>query len=91
MIDIDHLLDEMTEAADRMRVARDRLEELEPGAPDYQSAKVSYLHALLSHMSMVAVAQAEQHQQLAATVDRLEGEMKTLRERFAAITRPVAI
>jgi hypothetical protein len=91
MIDVDHLLGEMTEAADHMRVARDRLKELEPDAPDYQSVKVTYLHALLSHMSMVAVAQAEQHQQLAATVDRLEGEMRVLRERFAAVARPIAI
>ena len=91
MVDIDRLFDEMTEAAGRIRIARDRFKNLPPDAPNYQSEKVDYLEALLSHMSMVAVAQAEQHQQLAATVDSLEGEMKTLRERFAAITRPIAI
>jgi tripartite-type tricarboxylate transporter receptor subunit TctC len=91
MVDIDRLLGEMTEAADRMRIARDRLKHLAPDAPNYQSEKVDYLHALVSHMSMVAVAQAEQHQELAATVDRLEEEMKIIRERFAAITRPTAV
>jgi len=93
MFGTDRLLDDddIAEATERVRSASARLNGLSPDAPEFQSAKVDYLHALVSHMSMVAVGQAKQHQELATTVDRLESEMKVIRERFAAITRPVAV
>jgi len=91
MVDLDQLLDDMAEAKGRVKNARERLRKLTPDAPEYQTEKVAYLHALVSHLSMVAVAQAKQHQELVTTVDRLESEMKVIRERFAAITRPVAV
>jgi len=87
----DRLLDDIAEATERVRSASARLKGLSADTPEYQIAKVAYLHALVSHMSMVAVAQAKQHQELATTVDQLESEMKLIRERFAAITRPVAV
>ena len=91
MLNMDQLLDDMADAADRVRSASARLKALSPDAPEYQSEKVAYLHAVVSHMSMVAVAQAKQHEELAITVDRLENEMKVMSERFAAVTRPVGV
>ena len=89
MLNMDQLLDDMADAADRVRSASARLKALSPDAPEYQSEKVAYLHAVVSHMSMVAVAQAKQHEELATTVDRLEHEVKVMRERVAAVTQPV--
>ena len=91
MLNMDQLLDDMADAADRVRSASARVKALSPDAPEYQSEKVAYLHALVSHMSMVAIAQAKEHQELATAVDRLENEVKMMRERFAAVTRPVGV
>ena len=74
MVDIDRLLGEMTEAADRMRIARERLKQLAPDAPDYQSEKVDYLHALVSHMSMVAVTRGR-------TASRARGHRRSVGRR----------
>jgi hypothetical protein len=62
----------MADAANRVRSASARMKALSPDAPEYQSEKVAYLHVLVAHMSMVAIAQAKQHQELATAVDRLE-------------------
>jgi hypothetical protein len=91
MLKMDQLLDDMADAADRVRSASARMKAVSPDAPEYQSEKVAYLHALVSHMSMVAIAQAKQHQDLVSAVDRLENEVKVISERFAAITRPVGV
>jgi polyhydroxyalkanoate synthesis regulator phasin len=49
---------------------------------------LAHLHAVVSHMSMVSVAQAKQHQDLSEEVDRLDGEVRRLQAHLQAIARP---
>jgi hypothetical protein len=91
VIERDQLLDDLDEAAVRMRVARDRMTRIPTDSPQFQTESLLYLHAVVSHMSIVSVAQAKQHQDLAEAFDRLEEEVRDLRARLAAITRPQSV
>jgi uncharacterized protein YceH (UPF0502 family) len=88
LIETDQLLDDLDNAKDRIRLARDHLNGIPRDSKQYQGALLSYLHAVVSHMSIVSVAQAKQHQDLSEEVDRLEGEVKALRTRLDAFARP---
>jgi hypothetical protein len=88
VIERDQLLDDLDEAAVRMRAARDRMERVSRDSPQFQIESLRYLHAVVSHMSIVSVAQAKQHQDLAEAFDGLQDEVNDLRSRLAAITRP---
>jgi hypothetical protein len=91
VLDRDQLLDDLDEAAIRMRRARDRLALVDPDSPQFQAGSLLYLHAVVSHMSIVSVAQAKQHQDLAEAFDLLEVEVRDLRARLNAFARPQAI
>ena len=88
MIETDQLLDDMEDAKGRMRLARDHLNGIPQDSAQYQGALLSYLHAVISHMSIVSVAQARQHQDLSKEIDRLEGEVKVLHTKLDAFARP---
>ena len=91
MIEREQLLDDLDEAAVRMRVARDRMERVARDSPQFQVESLLYLHAVVSHMSIVSVAQAKQHQDLAEAFEQLEEEVRDLRERLTAIARPQSV
>jgi hypothetical protein len=91
VIERDKLLDDLDEAAVRMRVARDRMDRVAPDSSQFQTETIRYLHAVVSHMSIVSVAQAKQHQDLAEAFDRLEEEVRDLRARLTAIARPQSV
>lgn len=88
MIETEQLLDDLEEAKVRLCVARDRVKAAPPDSPEFQSEMLSYFHAAVSHMSIVSVAQARQHQDLSEEVDRLEGEVRVLRAQLEAFARP---
>jgi len=88
LIETDQLLEDLEEAKVRLCAARDRLKTVPSDSPAFQREMVSYLHAVVSHMSIVSVVQARQHQDLSEEVDRLEGEVKVLRARLEAFARP---
>ena len=88
MIETDQLLEDLEEAKVRLCAARDRVKAIPSDSPAFQGEMVSYLHAVVSHMSIVSVVQARQHQDLSEEVDRLEGEVKVLRARLEAFARP---
>lgn len=70
------LTSELAGAARRAVEARERLEEVPAGDAAYQAAMLDYLQATVLHLAIVSVAQARQHELLAAEVD----ELRTLLE-----------
>jgi hypothetical protein len=88
LIETDQLLGDLEGAKVRLCAARDRVKTTPIDSPAFQGEMVSYLHAVVSHMSIVSVAQARQHQDLSDEADRLEAEVKGLRAKFEAIARP---
>ena len=88
MVETDQLLEDLEEAKVRLCAARARLKTVPLNSPEFQIEMLSYLHAVVSHMSIVSVAQARQHQDLSEEVDRLEGEVKVLRTKLDAFARP---
>ena len=91
MIETDQLLEDLDEAKVRSCIARDRLKGIPHDSAQYQRELLLYLHAVVSHMSIVSVAQAKQHQDLAEAFDRLEEEVRDLRARLTAIARPQSV
>ena len=88
MIKIDQLLEDLEEAKARLQAARSRLNAIPRQSAEYQGALIAYLHAVVSHMSIVSVAQARQHQDLSEDVDRLDAEVTALRAQLNAFARP---
>jgi len=88
LIETDQLLEDLEEAKVRLCAARDRLKTVPSDSPEFQREMVTYLHAVVSHMSIVSVVQARQHQELSEEVDRLDVEVTTLRAMLEAIARP---
>ena len=67
---------ELASAARRAVAARERLEEVRQGDAAYQSAMLEYLQATVLHLAIVSVAQARQHEMLAAEVDELRARLE---------------
>jgi hypothetical protein len=88
LIETDQLLEDLDKAKDHLCLTRDRLKAIPSDSPAFQGAMLAYLHAVVSHMSIVSVAQARQHQDLSEEVDRLAGEVNVLRAKLEAIARP---
>jgi hypothetical protein len=88
LIKTDQLLQDLDEAKVHLQAARSRLNAIHQQSPEYQGALISYLHAVVSHMSIVSVAQAKQHQDLSEEVDRLATEVTALHAQFNAFARP---
>ena len=74
-----HLSDELGRALERVTLARDRLQAEAPDAAGHQAALPAYLQAAVHHLAILAVAQAQQTEQLSA-------EIAALRARVAALT-----
>jgi hypothetical protein len=72
------LSDELARALKKVVIARDRLQAESPESPDYQAALATYLQAAVHHLAILAVAQAQQTEQLSA-------ELATLRARVEAL------
>jgi hypothetical protein len=69
------LADELARALKNVVLARDRLQAENPQSPDYQAALTTYLQAAVHHLAILAVAQAEQTEQLAAEVAALRARI----------------
>jgi hypothetical protein len=72
------LSDELARALKKVVVARDRLQAESPQSPGYQGALTTYLHATVHHLAILAVAQAQQTEQLSAEVAALRARVEAL-------------
>src|SRR5690348_9247354 len=72
------LSNELARALEKVVVARDRLQAADPQSPDYQAALTTYLQAAVHHLAILAVAQAEQTEQLSAEIASLRARIEAL-------------
>jgi hypothetical protein len=72
------LSDELAGALRKVVVARDELQAARPHSPAYQSALTTYLQAAVHHLAILAVAQAQQTEQLTAEVAALRAKVEAL-------------
>ena len=72
------LSDELAIALKRVVGARDRLQAESPQSPDYQAALTTYLQAAVHHLAILAVAQAQQTEQLSAEIAALRAQFEAL-------------
>ena len=73
-----HLSDELANALKKVVLARDRLQAESPQSADYQAALTTYLQAAVHHLAILAVAQAQQTEQLSAEVVALRAHVEAL-------------
>ena len=72
------LSDELAAALRKVSAARDRLRAQESRSPDYAAALTAYLQAAVHHLAVLAVAQAQQTEQLSAEVAGLRARLEAL-------------
>jgi hypothetical protein len=72
------LSDELSAALRKVVAARDRLRAQESQSPDYAAALTAYLQAAVHHLAVLAVAQAQQTEQLSAEVTELRARLEAL-------------
>ena len=72
------LSDELGRALERVISARDRLQVETPHSAGYQSALTAYLQAAVHHLAIMAVAQAQQTEQLSAEIAALRAHVEAL-------------
>ncbi|MBV8189112.1 MAG: hypothetical protein JO339_17855 [Alphaproteobacteria bacterium] len=70
------LSDALGDALRNVVVARDRLQAESPQTPAYQGALAAYLQAAVHHLAILAVAQAQQTEQLSAEVAALRAQVE---------------
>jgi hypothetical protein len=58
--------------------ARDHLQAENPQSPGYAAALTTYLQAAVHHLAILAVAQAQQTEQLAAEVADLKARLEAM-------------
>ena len=80
MIDQIALMAKLVSARVAVDAARRKVAGVDDASPDYQRAQILYLQAMIHHMSLLAVMQAEQQ-------ERLWDEVASLREEIAAARR----
>ena len=69
---------ELAIALEKVVAARDRLQAQSPQSADYPGALVAYLQAAVHHLAVLAVAQAQQTEQLSAEVASLRAGLEAL-------------
>jgi hypothetical protein len=74
-----HLSEELAVALRAVVIARERLMAESPKSPDYQAVLTGYLRAAVHHLAILAVAQAQQSESLAAEVTELRARLEALR------------
>ena len=72
---------ELAIALEKVVAARDRLQAQSPQSADYPAAVVAYLQAAVHHLAILAVAQAQQTEQLSAEVASLRAGLEALQAR----------
>jgi len=72
------LSDELAAALRTVVAARDRLELHDPQSDGYSAALTSYLQAAIHHLAVLAVAQAQQTEQLSGEVAALRARLEAL-------------
>jgi hypothetical protein len=74
-----HLSEELAVALRAVVIARDRLMAESPQSADYQAVLTGYLRAAVHHLAILAVAQAQQSEALAAEVAELRARVEAQR------------
>jgi len=72
---------ELAIALEKVVAARARLQGQSPESADYPGALVAYLQAAVHHLAVLAVAQAQQTEQLSAEVASLRARLEALQPR----------
>jgi hypothetical protein len=72
------LSDALGEALRTVVIARDRLQAESPQTSGYQGALTTYLQAAVHHLAILAVAQAQQTEQLSAEVAALRAQVEAV-------------
>jgi phage shock protein A len=70
---------ELETAIRRVVVAHDRLKAASPESADYQAVKLEYLEATVHHLAVLAIAQAQQYEDLSQEVDELRARVNAMR------------
>jgi hypothetical protein len=73
---------ELETAIRRVVVARDRLKAASPDSAGYQTVKLEYLEATVHHLAVLAIAQAQQYEDLTEEVDELRARLNGLQPRM---------
>ena len=69
------LMARLDDARIAVDIARRAAAKVDSFSPDYQQAQITYLHAVVRHLSIIVVAQAAQQERLSVEVDKLREQL----------------